>query len=223
MEAGDLVVLWALARSATLSVYDDIANNGGQTWNTTTINTATLSLSGAIHWCIFDGTWDANPQFGGVGSSVPFTLYGIVFRSDNDSTIELDAACDTAVNQADSSNVCTIPANEISTSQANCLLVAGWAVSAINTWSSITSGWTYSADGSPTQVRNTSGSDTSLSMGWLIQAGSGNNAAASNTHSTGGQNFARFIIAFREAAGGGGGAEDPFPYVGPYGYFPTQG
>lgn len=62
MTAGDLVFVYVSARNASATF--SVSNSGGQTWNTETLhNSSTAVLSGQVYWCVYNGTWSANPSW----------------------------------------------------------------------------------------------------------------------------------------------------------------
>ena len=78
MKAGDLVIMVGQQR-ATGATTLAVSATGGQTWTTEASLNGTSLVSARIFWCVFNGTWTANP-------SVSFTAttcnsaYMMVFR-----------------------------------------------------------------------------------------------------------------------------------------------
>src|SRR3990172_4257753 len=76
MQTGDLVIMQGRARatSGTLA----ISEAGGQTWNST-IQRNQSNCRTRVFWCIFNGTWSANPSIA-FGSATCNTVVMHIFR-----------------------------------------------------------------------------------------------------------------------------------------------
>lgn len=75
--AGDLVILITSTRSATST--NTISATGGQTWNALTDAPGVNQNTTRMFWCIFNGTWTANPSFSATAGN-PRTCGMIAFR-----------------------------------------------------------------------------------------------------------------------------------------------
>lgn len=205
MQAGDLVfVTVCLGRtSGTLSV----SASGGQTWTSLTQRNQSYNRTRSF-WCIFNGTWSANPSFvtssgyNGIGRM-------LVFRPDNGtaSTWVVDAAESSATYAAPAASPYTVTIPAVSTATPGALVIAAWTSRDDNTWGSLTSGWTVL---SPAQIRNTSGTyQQSVTNAYKIQESAGSTGSVSqNQASNGGDAGTYIIIAFREVT-----SATPAPYV----------
>ena len=163
MLAGDLVILFAVARSDTGTIA--ISQAGGQTWTTKTQSNQTDNRSNIL-WCRFNGTWSANPSVT-MGSTTNNIVTMHVFRGDSTATEwEADVAMSGAAYSA--ATTVTIPA--ITTKHNNALVFAGWTASNDTTWGTLTAGWSASTD---PQYRNTSQQDSVESIAYKVQATAG--------------------------------------------------
>ena len=194
MQVGDLVFVTVCQSSTTGTI--SVSASGGQTWTSLTQRNATRNRARSF-WCVFNGTWTADPSFVTVSGANGIGRM-LVFRPDGGtaSTWVVDAAESSATYSAPTTPfTVTIPA--ISTATPGALVIAGWTSADDNTWGSLTSGWT---ELSPAQIRNTSGTyDESQTHAYKIQAASGSTGdVAQNQATLGGDAGTRIIIAFRE-------------------------
>jgi len=166
MQKGDLVILWATARTSGVS--QSISETGGQTWYALTQRQQTNCCSRAF-WCVFNGTWSANPSVT-MGGTACNTVTMLVFRGDYGTNTQWQIDVEGGGIYSAPASPYTVTINGITTTSNNELVVALWSSSDDNTWGSLTSGWTAL---SPAQVRNTSGSDNSATHAWKIQATAG--------------------------------------------------
>lgn len=81
MKVGDLVYVWSVVGGGGIRALS-ILNTGGQSWNVLQIRDQNVSGLPGIwdSWCIFNGTWTANPQFSISGSLVSKASVMMVFR-----------------------------------------------------------------------------------------------------------------------------------------------
>ena len=194
MQSGDLVILFAEARA---NVTPAMSATGGQTWNalTTTHNGTTTTTR--MFWATFNGTWSANPSVS-FGSTTNNTVVMHVFRGSSTSTIWAIDASESAASYSAPSSPYTVTILGITTNSNNALIIASWGSQDDNTWGNLTTGWTVLGDA---QYRNTSGSDTSLTFAYKIQATAGQSGSVSKDQLTlGGDAGTKHIVAFREAS-----------------------
>jgi hypothetical protein len=171
MVVGDLVFVACWKRTASGAI--SVNNAGGQTWNSfTTQASANATLSLNIFWCIFNGTWSANPSFT-FNATTNNNALMVVFRpTSSQYTWCVDGA---------KTGVFT------DTAAASSMTITGWtpqnssnvniAIACTdddNTWTISGTGWIKTSLSA--QYRNTSGNDTSLTLGYQIQT----SAAATN-------------------------------------------
>jgi hypothetical protein len=186
MQAGDLVVVMNHSRtsSGTLS----INNNGGQSWTSLTQNNNSFCRR-RFYWCIFNGTWSANPSFN-TGTTCS-SAYMLVFRSTVGGFVADQSIANATISAPGSPY--TISITGITTT-GSAVAIANWAVPAANTFSSLSgSGW--SQTGLTAQYRNTSGSDHSASFAYYIGTGATGNVSQNESAGTAG---ATSILSFRE-------------------------
>jgi len=81
MRAGDLVYVYSIVGGGGVRALS-ILNTGGQSWTTLQIRNQEVSGLPGIwdSWCVFNGTWTANPQFSISGSLVSKASVMMVFR-----------------------------------------------------------------------------------------------------------------------------------------------
>jgi hypothetical protein len=177
MQAGDLVIMVAQARSTTGT--ESISQAGGQTWTSETQQNASNARM-RLFWCAFNGTWSANPSVT-MGSTTNNIVTMHVFRPPSTS---MTWSVDTALASADvaapgSPYTVTIPST--TTNNNNALAFRVFAAIDDVTWSSLTG----STDTwySPGYYRNTSGSDASQSVAWEIKAAAGATGTVSQNES----------------------------------------
>lgn len=204
MQVGDLVFVTICfgGSSGTISIPGTNGNTGGQSWTSLTTRNATRNRTRSF-WCIFDGTWDANPSWDGTGTSNAIGRM-LVFRPTGGtlSTWSVSVAESSGTYSAPSTPY-TVTITGITTNYNNELVIAIWTSADDSTWDSLTSqtsgGYYWNAI-SPAQVRNTYGSyDESVSGAWVIVETAGATGNVSQNQATnGGVVGTRLIISFRE-------------------------
>lgn len=80
MISGQLVILAVGVRDNTAPA---IVNAGGQTWNSETMNTNGTTNAIRMFWCIFNGTWSANPTFSTASSTQGVVAWMGVYNNIN--------------------------------------------------------------------------------------------------------------------------------------------
>ena len=195
MAIGDLVFMTAV--SITDSVTPVISEAGGQTWTSLTVRNQT-SNSARSFWCVFNGTWSADPSVV-FGATTGNTARMLVFRPSGgvSSLWEVDVAESSGLYAAPGSPY-AVTITGITTKHDGALVIAGWTSSDNNTWGSLTAGWTAL---SPTQVRNLAGSDSSMTHAWMIDAVAGATGNVSQTQTAYEPDAGTYIImSFHEIA-----------------------
>ncbi len=151
---GDLVLIHSQYRG-TSAPTTTISNTGGQTWTALTAYNGT-NVYCRWFWCIFDGTWDANPSVTITTGSLAMTETMYVFRNVNTST-PFDVAQTVGTFAAPASPYDVSLASITTTSNYACA-VFSWASADDNTWWLQTANWSTAGNA---QNRNTTGSDQS--------------------------------------------------------------
>ena len=190
MQLGDLVIMQGRSRATAGTIA--ISATGGQTWNVTTQRNQS-SCRTRVFWCVFNGTWSANPSIS-FGSALCNTAVMHVFRPPaTNFTWLLDVAESGGVYAAPTTPfTVTIPA--ITTQAQNALVVAFWASADDNTWGSLTAGWNMLGSN---QYRNTSGSDGSQSFAYKFQTKGTTGTVSKNQATLGGDAGTYGILAFK--------------------------
>jgi len=196
MQKGDLVFMTAVAR--TSSITPAISQAGGQTWTSLNVRNQTFN-SARSFWCVFNGTWTANPSVS-FGATTNNSVRMLVYRPNSGvlATWSIDVAEVSGVYAAPGASPWTVTITGITTITNGALVIAGWTSADDNTWGSLTAGWNAFT---PAQVRNLAGSDTSITHAWFIDAVAGATGnVAQNQATVGGDAGTRIIIAFLETA-----------------------
>lgn len=167
MSSGDMVLVMILAKTAGINETLDVATTGGQSWYTLAWDT-----QGAISWallaCRFNGTWAANPTFqDGQGQTTPLTAKMDVFRPTSGAKIMDIDWSPVAGSFAAGTTPFTKTITGITTRNAGAAAVAYWMSQDDNTWGSLTAGWSNAGG---TQIRNASGTQTSVSTAYQVFA-----------------------------------------------------
>lgn len=197
MVAGDLAIMIASNRATTPTL--TVSATGGQTWSSLTNDQDASARSSRAFWARYNGTWSANPSVTrGDADTGNLSVYMSVFRPTSaDNTWAVDVAEVLAtISSPGSPFDYSIP--EITTLTNGALVFASWLVVNPHTWTlQTTPAWA-----NPTgvaQIRNLTGSDTSMSFAWMVDATAGGTGAVVNRGSAGGAGRSR-IIAFKEVA-----------------------
>lgn len=198
MVAGDLVVVDASVRIATETT--TVSVTGGQTWNSLT-NRTSGSISTRTFWCVFNGTWGADPAFETaslIGGA--YTLVMSVFRPTSSSNTW-------SVDQAESWGTFTTSTALTITGQtptdASSVTLAAWCTDADNnTFSGLTAGWSNAVGA---QIRSTQSSGTTYARAYLIQTSAAATGNVTNTAAVSASGHRR-IVTFSEAGTASGAA-----------------
>lgn len=166
MVSGDLVVIVAQMRTTTTGLMA-MSNTGGQTWTSETEGTPQNSQTVRIFWCVYNGTWSANPSvaFSAASGTVAATAVMHVFREDvAGRTWSKDFGPLDAAEAAPSSPFTVSSTTNSPPGGAQGFMIAGWAIADDNTFGTLTgTGWSFAGTN---QYRNQAGSDQSLSCVW---------------------------------------------------------
>ncbi|MBS1574179.1 MAG: T9SS type A sorting domain-containing protein [Bacteroidetes bacterium] len=193
LQAQDLVIVYAHYRGNTTLA---IGNAGGQAWNTATAVAGGSNQSFAIFWCIYNGTWAANPTVTGgtAGNPLSAIMYG--FRTSvpgNSWVLHLGP------NNAGPTNAAPITITGLTTTVANTVTMGFWGSPSNTTWSAVPTGAGWSKTGLSQQVRNLGGSFQSHTAAYNIQATAGAVANVTQTQSVA-QNTRTSIVSWAEVS-----------------------
>lgn len=169
MVVGDLCFVYAWCRTSSATIA--ISNAGGQTWNSfTSVNSPVATLSGNAFWCRYNGTWSAAPSVS-FGATTNNNVVMLVFRptaTSNIWIIEPDPGSQRGISTIPVQATTSISFFSAIPSGSSSVAIAVWSTDDDNTWGTLTgTGW--SKTGLSAQYRNTSGSDASASLAYLIQ------------------------------------------------------
>jgi hypothetical protein len=184
-QTGDLCIITAQPRSSSPS-WDDfsITTTGGQEWMELTDDSFGRTNLGAKKWmCVFTGSWAANPVVTFV-ASVNFEAIMTVYQHDAGSTKRWRVSTPVSISSKAAATTFTISAITLPTQP--CVVEVTYGSSGLNTWGSLTAGWTFANPSGGTQVR--SGTNMSLSIAYKVftSTGSTGSVAATQSASTAG-------------------------------------
>jgi hypothetical protein len=192
MQAGDLVIMTAVARSSsgTLAIF----NNGGQSWTTENQQDQT-NCRIRLFWCRFNGTWTANPSVS-FGRTDPHIVVMHVFRPSNAHSVwEVDVPQVSGNYPTPPAPNRTVTIPGITTNTDGALVFAYWGSQDNNTWGNLTAGWTTPG---LAQYRNSSGNDQSETHAYRIMTTAGATGNVSKNQTGGGSDRGAYlIIAFK--------------------------
>lgn len=187
MVTGDLVIFMAYQRgTATTS----ISETSGQTWTSqrSIPGSPGPTLAGGLFWCIYNGTWGADPSVlfsAGTNTNVVMHVFRPSLSSNlwafEPTTSGLFAGSFTG-GSAPSSPFTVSITTWGTTINASTISLAIWITDDDNTWGSLSgSGWSVTGTA---QYRNTSGSDVSSSYAHNIMTSTGTPADVSKNQAT---------------------------------------
>lgn len=180
MTAGMLVVVTLQPRQTSLS-WDDLTNttSGGQAWQELTDDSfGRANLSAKKFFCIFNGTWSANPVFT-CAVSVNFQATMTVHQHDAGATKRWRVSTPVTVASKAAATTYTIPAITLPTQP--CVVEATFGSIANNTWGTLTAGWAFGNPSAGNQVR--SGTNMSLSVVYKVFTATGSTGSVALTQS----------------------------------------
>jgi len=184
MVAGDLVYVHFFQRSngTTLSV----SNAGGQTWNSEAQHNIGTSACARKFWCVFNGTWSANPSFTSsyTGGTDTVQAVMVVFRPSGTPTWASDVAQATGNSTPGGSPFAVTATGQDPVDAISTVTIASFyntSISAPGTYALQTAGWTSAGT-----FRSQSGASTDLAM-QIVYRFTTDGAATGNvvTHGTG--------------------------------------
>ena len=188
MQAGDFVLIIGGHRGGGPSM----SETGGQTW--TTLTSASNDLRTRLFYCIFNGTWTANPSIT-FADSYAMSAIMHVFRG-VDQTSPLDVAQTTGTFSAPSSPY-DVTIGGITTNTDGAWVIAVWGQVWSETWTLQTGGWTNLGGA---QYRNTAGSmQFSISAAYKAVSPAGGSGNVTNREG-GTQNGTTHILALKPAS-----------------------
>jgi|TARA_R110002020_G_scaffold244311_2_gene457973 hypothetical protein len=206
MAANDLVVVFQTAQGGANNDGKAINNDGGQVW-TTDNEAGSYSYVGSpqsvkIYWCIFNGTWDANPSwdFPNVTGTQAASLQMLVFRPHPPPLTDnplwgLDQPNSWAT-YSDPDSPYTVSITGRTPSRDHNISIAYWTSDDDNTWGSL-SGTNWEQTGLSSQYRNSGGTNHSVSFAYQLQDGAaGTNNVAQNQATAGPDQGATGILTF---------------------------
>lgn len=178
MQAGDLVVMIGQLQVAATGQIT-VSEAGGQSWSAIAEQTGN-DLTLARAWCIFDGTWDADPSlaFAAQSGTQPATAILHVFRAATGFHWQVD----TPFAGATEASASPVVISGITPNRPNNFTLAVWAVPNVSTW-----GATSSTNWAPigiVQARNTAGTDQSMCFAYQPQLTAGATGDVSRAPST---------------------------------------
>lgn len=181
MVAGDLVVVLVQYRNDTVTLTN--STSGGQTW-IVAAGGAVAGMTMSLFYCIFNGTWGANPVF--TNTTGVLALSGImhVFRPTagfhfvgHDDVGFFNGAVDYSA----PSSPFDITSGTPTTTKSRLVVVTSFASSDDNTWALQSGTWTNAGSA---QYRNTTGSDQSNSIAYKFFTSPGIIDAVTNRQAT---------------------------------------
>lgn len=180
MVAGDVAIVTVQVRQTGLGITEvTITNAGGQSWMMMDLDSGNTNLSFRVFACTFNGTWSANPIFDGLVSTSVTGKMDVIRPSDASHSI--DVGWSLIENGTTFASGTAITATGITTRTAGELVYVCWMTTAARTWTSLTAGWTYAGGN---QIRNTAGSDESISCAYQVFSAAGATGNISNTMNT---------------------------------------
>jgi hypothetical protein len=159
IQTGDLVVAIVHYRASTVTI--NVGNDGGQSWTATNQQTYSTTNALRIFYCIYDGTWDANPSFTVGSGTVAMTGQMLAFRN-------ASSTLDVATTMSGYAATTAVNITGTTTQTDNALVLAVWSSQDNNTWGSLSSGWYAPGIG---YIRNTS--NGSISAAYMVNSDPG--------------------------------------------------
>lgn len=218
MLTGDLVVLISYQRGT--STTHNISNTGGQAWNTAFSSTASSSatLSAAMFWCTFNGTWSADPSVVfSAGTNTNVVMH--VFRPSDTGKVwsegtNVPFTPKAMLNQAAPSTPFDVSSGyTIDPDQSSAVILIGALSDDDNTWTMSSNPSTFTVAGSA-QYRNTSGNDTSSVHTYKITNASATGPILRQATNGGDPGLTYYIIFYEDIPAA---SFDPFGMMGFFG------
>lgn len=185
---GDLVLVLCQSRSAATW---SVGVTGGQSWTEEVFADGLTSL----FWCTFNGTWSANPRFDSTSSTCTTAAMSAYRAPSTDTIWGIDVALVESTFAAPSSPF-TVTRAGVTTNRDNALAFAGFLTLDDNNYNNPAANEAWRVCTSPS-IRNTAGSDQSMSINWQPMPTPGATGDLSRTQNTvTGDGGTSFIIAF---------------------------
>jgi hypothetical protein len=195
MRKGDLVVVYCESKQSTTWTN---STTGGQTWTAETAFSAPSSAApfARMFWCVFNGTWGANPVFSSTSSTGTSAVMHVFRACSINDTWSQDVA-QTTGNFSAPSTPFTVTITGVTTIAPNAVVAACWTSNDDNTWGSLSgSGWNLAGFA---QYRNLASTDMSMSMAYKIMAAAGATGNVSKNEATlGGDEGGTSIMAWKD-------------------------
>ena len=193
MTTGDLVIVFTQAKAASITI--TVSNAGGQSWTSLT-QQSTTSCSTRIFWCVYNGTWSANPSFAFSGTPVLCSAIMHVFNpskaSGNTWTADVAEAYTTHTGGS------AITLTGITTAAA-ALGIAAWASIDDNTWTLDGGSSWFVLGGAQYRNNGTSTTDDSCTFAYIIKPQGGATGNVAKTQSALGPDAGgKHILSFKE-------------------------
>lgn len=163
MLEGDLV--WVIADAGNPAAVITNTGTGGQVWTANAQQNSGFQ-SARTFYCIFNGTWSANPIWSASGGFNAFGVVMHVFRWLGLNPVTIDVVNVAQSYQNTPSNV-NVSITGITTIRPNALILAFWSCTRVRTWTLQTAEW---ANPGAAQYRNTGGSTgESIATAYLVK------------------------------------------------------
>lgn len=202
MLSGDLVFAVPAVRSSSATLA--VSNAGGQTWNALTLQTASGSINFQAYWCIFNGTWSANPSFvSSAGATVCISvILGVARPTVGSNTWAVDVA-QTTNNFSAPVSPFDVTATGKTAIASSTITFFVWVSTDDNTWGLQTVGFSNVGAAQYRNVDTGSARDMSLSLAYKVLNAPGITGDVVNRQLTKGGDAGRWIaVTFREQSAG---------------------
>jgi len=144
MQVGDLVVMVSQQRVNATGAPMNVLATGGQTWNTLgQIEDDAAHIAFRVFWCLFDGTWTANPSVSVGSVTLPLSVVMHVFRpTSTDMLWAIDVAQAQAAFDAPELETESVLLDSRTTAHASTVTLGFWTTADARAWLSMSgSGW----------------------------------------------------------------------------------
>lgn len=165
MAAGDLVYLCGATKTNTSTL--TISEAGGQAWNELAQQSAGANRALRGFWCVFDGTWDADPSIAFSAVTTFASAVMLVLRPDTGETASLSVE-GSSQNGAAPATPFDVTLTGVTTVQADEVVIAMQMTADDNELTVQTAGWTQA--GGAGRFDNLSGNDGALAVVYKVFA-----------------------------------------------------
>jgi hypothetical protein len=171
-----------------------ITNKGGQVWHELNDDSCgTTNVSCRMYAARFNGTWSANPAWDGTVATAVTAAMWVFQESDTSKHFDIDVMPVFNTFAAPSTPF-TVTITGVTTATDGAVVLAVWMTADVNTWNTLTSGWSYAT--SANQVRNTSSAQSMTAAYKVIATAGASGNVSQNEATNGGDAGISFIIAF---------------------------